>query len=890
MDWKKTNNIVALIIFLFTTIIYTMTVAPTVSFWDCGEFIATSFKMSVPHPPGSPLFLLVGRIFSMLPIPGDIAFRVNLISVFSSSITIALAYLVIVHLFREWKGKLESKEDWITAISSGIIGSLTFAFTHSFWFNSSEAEVYAASMLFTALLVWLSLVWAEKSLEDGNEKYLLMISYLVGLAISVHLLNVLALPFVAMIYYYKRYTFSMKTFMQMTAITIVVMLVIYPGIVKLLPEIASIDVFLLILIILAIFALSYWAVLQKKHLLSFIMLSVTFIIIGYTSYGIIPIRSNLNPNIDENNPETVENFLKYVNREQYGDHSITDRGKVWKSNSETASKYTSALDFFWNYQIVHMYNRYFMWQFMGMDEVSGRWNYEFLGIPLLLGLIGMVYHFRGDPKHALAVLALFFATGFAIILYLNQPDPQPRERDYSYVGSFFAFSIWIGFGFVGIIEMIKEFFAGKSKKLKEVGTPVFLSILIVLLIISPIQLLSKNFHSHNRSGNYVAWDYSYNILESCEPNGILFTNGDNDTFPLWYLQEVENIRTDVRIVNLSLLNTDWYIQQLKELEPKVNITLSDAQIAQVQPFQWKTREMSLKIPDSFQEDFEEYKALFAPHLDTMPTEMKFRVSPTVNYGQVGIIRVQDYMIMNILAANQWKKPVYFATTVPQSNLLDELADYLRMEGLVMRVVPFKNWRYSVKKMEENLMEKYQYRFQDSDVYYEPSTVGLLQNYRTGFLALADYYGQENQLDKLQKLIEFEEANIPDKTIPWPLSSGTSVLTQRMVTLKSLYDPSVLDSLPFKDSRAAINISQYLMRFGKYDNATKLLEKKYNENPANAESIGTLVQAYELNGQYDKALELLEKWIEINPADNQAKGMLNRIRRQSQINATNKDNN
>ena len=308
MDWKKNNNIVAGFIFIFTTIIYILTVAPTVSFWDCGEFIATSYKMSVPRPPGAPLFLIVGRVFSMLPIPGDVAFKMNLISVFSSSITVTLLYLVIVHLFREWKAKLEAREDWLTAIGSGIIGSLTFAFTHSFWFNSSEAEVYAASMLFTALLIWLSLVWAEKSNENGNEKYLLMISYLIGLAIAVHLLNVLALPFVAMIYYYKRYEFKMKSFLQMTAITVAAILFIYPGIVKMLPQIAAIDLFLFSALIVGIIAIAYWAVLQKKHLLSFIMLSVTFIIIGYTSYGVIPIRSALNPNIDENNPETVEKF------------------------------------------------------------------------------------------------------------------------------------------------------------------------------------------------------------------------------------------------------------------------------------------------------------------------------------------------------------------------------------------------------------------------------------------------------------------------------------------------------------------------------------------------------------------------------------------------------
>ena len=243
------------------------------------------------------------------------------------------------------------------------------------------------------------------------------------------------------------------------------------------------------------------------------------------------------------------------------------------------------MDFFWNYQVVKMYNRYFSWQFIGFeegrDEEKDGWSLNFFGIPFILGMIGMVYQFRRDPQHALAVLALFFVTGLAIVLYLNQPDPQPRERDYSYVGSFFAFAIWIGLGYAAIIEMIKENLAKKGEGIKELATPVMASVLILVLLISPVQMLAQNFHSHNRSGNYVAWDYSYNILASCEPNGILFTNGDNDTFPLWYLQEVEEIRTDVRIVNLSLLNTDWYIKQLKELDPTVKITLNDLQIEQI---------------------------------------------------------------------------------------------------------------------------------------------------------------------------------------------------------------------------------------------------------------------------------------------------------------------
>jgi Protein O-mannosyl-transferase TMEM260-like/Tetratricopeptide repeat len=874
MNWKKTSNIVAAIILIFTTIVYTLTVAPTVSFWDCGEFIATSFRMSVPHPPGAPLFLMVGRIFSLIPFGSDIAFRINMISVFSSSITIMLLYLVIVHLVREWKGKLETQEDWLVAIFSGTIGSLSFAFTHSFWFNSAEAEVYAASMLFTALLIWLSLVWAERSQERGNEKYLLMISYLIGLAIAVHLLNVLALPFVAMVYYYKRYKFEMKSFMIMTLATVAVILFVYPGIVKILPKIAEFDLFIFGVLIIAVVAIAYWAVLQKKHLLSFVMLSITFIVIGYTSYGIIPIRSALNPNIDENNPETVDKFLKYINREQYGEHSIMDRTKVWKSNPETASDYSSVIDFFWSYQVNHMYNRYFLWQYVGRDDNDNTDFYQFFGLPLIIGLLGMWFHFRKDPQHALAVMALFFMTGLAIILYLNQPDPQPRERDYSYVGSFFAFAVWIGMGYAAIIDMIKESLLKKKDNVKQITMATFATVFAVLLIISPIQMLAKNFHSHNRSGNYVAWDYSYNILMSCAENSILFTNGDNDTFPLWYLQEVENIRTDVRIVNLSLLNTDWYIQQLRDMEPKVPIRMTDEQLQQVQPVQWETRDVSLKIPDKFKNDWEEYKKIIGSPETEMPRVMRFKVDPTIRMRNFNLIRTQDYMILNIMAANQWKKPVYFATTVPQSNLLGGLAEYMRMEGLVMRVVPFKNWRLDPEIMHDNLLKKYQYRFQYPNAYYNPSTKGLLQNYRTPFIALGEYYASNNEPEKIKEIFDYEAKNVPDAVIPWPRSGSAVVLTQRMKALKSLYDPSLIDSMITTESpRALISIGRSLMSMQRFNDAARLLEKANEGNPSSTEGVGLLVQAYQYSGQTDKAIAVLEKWVELNPGDTRAQRML-----------------
>lgn len=875
MDWKKSNKLVAAFIFLFTTIIYTFTVAPTVSFWDCGEFIATSYKMAVPHPPGAPFYLLVGRVFSLLPIGDDIAFRVNMISVLSSSTTIMLLYLVIVHLVREWKGRLASSEDWFTAIGSGIVGSLTFAFTHSFWFNAAEAEVYAASMLFTALLIWLSLVWAENHDKNGNEKYLLLIAYIIGLAIAVHLLNVLALPFVAMIYYFKKYEYNIKSFSIMTVLTVIGVLVIYPGVVKYLPRIAEVSQFLFIAFILAIFALTYWAVLNKKHLLSFIMVSTSLIIIGYASYGIIPIRSALNPTIDENNPETVEKFLKYINREQYGDHSITDREKVWKSG-DSKNKYSSTFDFFWNYQINKMYIRYFQWQFVGMDEDSGSVNFRYFGIPLILGLLGMVYHFSRDSKHALATLALFVATGIAIVLYLNQPDPQPRERDYSYVGSFFAFSIWIGFGYAAIVEGIKSLFKDKSKPL---GKPLMASVLVVLIAVSPAHLLAENYHSHNRTGNYVAWDYSYNTLVSCEENAILFTNGDNDTFPLWYLQEVEGIRKDVRIVNLSLLNTDWYIKQMRDMHPKVPMRVNDLMLEQVGPQPWETTEVSLKVPQEVSlKALRDQNPTASPIEMDLPKEISFTVKPTLKFRQYDLLRVQDYMILNILTANQWKRPVYFATTVPTSNLVGGLQDYMRMDGLVMRVVPTKNWEYSPAILEENLVNKYQYRFNDPNVYYNKQTIQLVQNYRTAFLTLAATFARDGKTDKLNKLMAVQEKNMPRSVIPWshPVLRGSYNALQ--ATIKPNYIDTMLDTVSHK--RELMVTGQRLWSFKRFNEAEKIFKKLYENDPSDPELVGMYVQASDFNNNLDNAISVLENWLVKYPQDNAARGLLDRLKKKN----------
>jgi len=872
---EKLNRIVAGIIFVFSTIIYLMTVSPTVSFWDCGEFIACSYRMAVPHPPGAPLYLLIGRIFSIIPLAEDIGLRVNIISVLASSITILLLHLTIVHLVRQWKGQLIERDDWLMAIFSGVLGSLSFAFTHSFWFNAVEAEVYAVSMLSTALIVWLVMVWAVKAEEPGNDRYLLMIAYIIGLSIGVHLLNILALPFVAMVYYYKRYEFNLKTFVILMVVTAVGMLAIYPGMVKYVPLLAlHFGAFGLALFFIVVMGASIWAINNHKHLFSFVILSVLLISIGYSTYATIFIRSGLNPNIDENNPETVENFIKYINREQYGDHTITDRTLVWR-NSPNAKNYSSTSDFFFNYQINHMYIRYFLWQFVGMsnDEVNWTWK-QFWGLPFLLGLLGSYWHFRRDKKYALAVLALFFMTGLAIILYLNQPDPQPRERDYSYVGSFFAFAIWIGLGYAALIDWLKQQLKKRSEQLRPMTMYL---IFIFLLIIVPLNMLAKNYHSHDRTGNYVAWDYSYNMLISCEPNAILFTNGDNDTFPLWYLQEVENIRTDVRIVNLSLLNTGWYIEQLRDLEPVVPMSVSELDLERLGLIPWETKTVTLEVPKQVAEQsHREFSEKFSFRELEVPDKIVFEVKPALNTRFGPVLRTQDYMILNILAANRWRKPVYFAVTVPRSNMVSELAEYMRMDGLVLKIVPYKNWRISPTHLRENLIEKYKYRgLNDPSVYFEGNIQNLLQNFRSAFIQLAEYYAMEGNYGEVLNVLSFMDEQIDPSVILWT-SPVLKLITDAFYIAAN---PAMEDSIVRSASsvQELEILGEQLMRMRKLDAAIRILESAYEQDLRNPRLLGLLINAYEMSGQGEKAIEPLERWLQQNPTDRNAQRMLESFR-------------
>ena len=936
IDHKRMNRILALFVFVLSFITYYRTIAPTVSFWDCGEFIACSYTLGIPHPPGAPLYLLIGRIFTLIPWTGDIALRVNIISALTSALTVLLTYLIIVQLLEIWRGAPKKAEDKLILYASGIVGALAFAFSDTFWFNAVEAEVYAISMFFTAIVIWLALVWYHRADERGSERYLLLALYCVGLSQGIHLLNILTLPAVLLIVFFRKrettfgrfvgssllaglsYGVSLlvvygllkvlhplyspivtplvhvmfpaigklaKPELGVAAIVVfplyigfhawlgrkkpefktytscallislgaLLMVSIYPGVIKGVPWLVDKGEFgvifpLLVLVVVSAMLFKIYPNFAKKGgrrptiagaiwsviglvsvyyffysghqvwdagvfwalivLLVFVWLGFGFsrwirhksvqmalmglvlILVGYSSYLVIFLRSNLDPVIDENDPETTQAMVSYLNRDQYGQWSITDRQR-WKSNSPYKAEYEAKGQgyYLWKYQIKRMYLRYFAWQYMGKgvtldkdnfikDTFSGRGLYW---IPFLVGMLGLVWHFRKDWRQALSMLVLFVMTGVAIVIYLNQEDPQPRERDYVYVASYFAFALWIGIGVSAILEQLGHWLRhDEQQRFWAQGVAVLL-----LAVLIPINMYGFNYASHDRTGNYVAYDYSYNILQSCAPNGILFTNGDNDTFPLWYLQTCVKdtatgemgIRKDIRIVNLSLLNTPWYIKQLKSAAPKVPISLTDTEIDDLAPVAWKPVVVALAVPPAaYLRDLPDM-AVRRRLRDTSAaegSEIAFEVAPTIGSRDRGGIRVQDRMILDILFANKWQKPIYFAVTVSRQNQLISkvrpeynIERYFRMDGLAFRLVSYPDSLLSDVIMSDLLLNKFQYRgLDDPSVYYNDNVLGLLTNYRAGFMRLALNYRDKKQYEPMVAVMDTMMTRIPPEVVPF----------------------------------------------------------------------------------------------------------------------------
>lgn len=832
LSFKQVNSLMGWVTFLIALFTYVSTLEPTVSFWDCGEYIATSVKLQVGHPPGAPVFQLVANVLSQLAL-GDVsrqAFYVNMVSGLSSAFTIPFLFWTITMLGRKLFATVDiSKGQEIILIGSGLVGALAFTFSDSFWFSAVEGEVYAMSSCFTAIAFWAVLKW--ESVVDSDEyanRWLLLIAYLTGLSVGIHILVFLTIPSVVMIYFYKKFPeVNWKKWVLANAASIgilaLVFAVIIPFVLSLFGwlEITAVNSlsmpknsgsFIAVLLLGGfIYFGIHWAKRNNRPLISQGIHALVFLLIGYSSFIVLAVRSNANTPIDENNPEDAMALLSYYNRDQYGDwpilfgqsfnsqldskkpytdgppayafsketgeYEITNNGKASKPNyskndisffprmwSDQANhvenyqklmgvKKTDKLEFkdhfrfFMDYQVGQMWFRYFMWNFSGRQNddqnryelTKGNWitgisfidkmrlgpqdnlpahflsnpsRNVYFGLPLILGLAGLYFQAKRDKRNAWVVSLLFLFTGLAIVVYTNHKPFEPRERDYAFVGSFYVFAIWIGIGVIAIYEWLGKYRSSISA-----------SIITVIALAIPSLMAAQNWDDHDRSDRYTAREIAKMYLNSCEPNAILFTNGDNDTFPLWYVQEVEGYRTDVRIVNLSLLNTDWYIDMMKRKfydGDAVPFTLEKKDYVQ------GTRDVlyyqDLKITGRwYAQDFIDYAlrnddgVFFTAFPNTQsPKKLqffpmkKFRIpvdkSAVISNGVVldsskivdfidwnwnsNVISKRDLMLIDLISNNNWSRPIYFSTTVGSSaSSFFWLQKYFRLEGLAYRFVP-----------------------------------------------------------------------------------------------------------------------------------------------------------------------------------------------------------
>ena len=930
---KLVNNILGWIVFLIATVTYFLTLEPTVSWWDCGEFITSAFKLEVGHPPGAPTFMILGRMFTLLGGgASNAAVMVNAMSALASAGTIMILYWTIVHLARKLFSEDElSAGDQLAVWGSGLVGALAFTFTDSFWFSAVEGEVYALSSFFTALVFWAILKWENVADEKNANRWLILIAYLVGLSIGVHLLNLLAIPAIGLVYYFRKYEFSWKGVIWALIASMGILLGIQYGIIPGVPRIAFLfdRIFvngfglpfnsgILFLIVLTVVG-SVWALRYTRArnmvVWNTAVTMVIVILIGYSSFALILIRASANPPMNQNYPDNAFALLRYLNREQYGDRPLAygqyynaprtgtadikdqynkvdgeykitgsmagkseydpkmetvfprmysdnanhvraykewgrvkgkpvrvrDRGEVKTLMKPT---FGENLRFFFSYQLGHMYMRYFMWNFVGrQNDVQGHGEFnngnwisgiDFLDqpkvgpkdnmpdfmkndpsrntyyfLPLLFGLIGMFYQYnrgkKGKETFSVTML-LFVLTGIAIVVYLNQYPFQPRERDYAYAGSFYAFAIWIGLAVPALYSVV-------NKVIK--GVPGAALVTLVSIVLVPGILAAENWDDHNRSGRYMTRDYAKNYLESCAPNAILFTYGDNDTFPLWYVQEVEGVRPDIKIINMSYLGMDWYIYQqtfatndappvpftfdrskyymgrmdavLFQDRIKGSVELSEAmKFLGSDDTRTKVKVTSGAMMDylpsrNFHITVDKDKVLASGTVkpedaDLIADKVEFKISGSM-------IAKNEMAVLNMIAANNWERPIYIDHSLLYTDNIHFL-DWLQFEGLAYRFVPIKSQRQGIMNghidtdiLYDNVMNKFVWgNVNDPDVFldeYNKKQINIMQS-RYMFARLADALNSEGKKEKAIEVVDRMFEIFPNEKIPYTYDSFPAV--------------------------------------------------------------------------------------------------------------------
>ncbi len=999
--FKLWNTVCGWLVFAIAAATYLLTIEPTASFWDCGEFISSAYKLDVGHPPGAPFFMLMGHFFSLFAKdPSHVAMCCNAMSALASAFTILFLFWTITALARKLligandklkpvsaeRGEEMTVAQGIAVLGAGAVGALAYTFSDTFWFSAVEGEVYASSSLFTAAVFWLMLKWDENADEEGSDKWLILIAYLMGLSIGVHLLNLLTIPAIVLVYYFRRYQFSWKgVLLALLASVAILAFVLYgmiPGIPTLagwfelffvnvlsLPYNTGLAVYLVLTIAALVWAIyeTYVAENRMRMNISFIVaisfagvpflfesaligvllialltlflfskyqklsarimnttvMMVAVILVGYSSYAAIVIRSAADTPMDQNSPDNVFSLKYYLNREQYGDRPLLygqtyaapvelriedqvcvpvekegkaqyapapktsendkdhyivtghkssykfmkefcmlfprmysadqrhkqayqDWGEVrgkkirytycGQRKTETCPTFGENLRFFFRYQCNYMYWRYFMWNFAGRQNDlqgygelhKGNWisgipvldnarlgdqsqlpselrnnkgHNVYYMLPLLLGLIGICFQLsrkkNGYENFTLTAL-LFLLTGLAIVVYLNQTPYQPRERDYAYAGSFYAFCIWIGLGVMGLAEGLNSLLKDDKQGLKALVATV---VTIVCLGV-PALMAQQNWDDHDRSDRYTCRDFGANYLKSCEKNGIIFSNGDNDTFPLWYNQEVEGVGTDLRVCNLSYVQTDWYISQMKRpyyesdalpisWEPKDFISGTNEVVwvenklnqplTVKQAFDFVRSDQAYTKRDG--ENFLPTDRLFIP-IDPADVERsglfeQYKPEQLASKIDIAVKRrltKSEMMVLEMVSTNQWQRPMYFAVTVG-NDYYQGMEKYFELTGLAYQITPVASAnsqpRVNIDKMYDNMMNKFSYgNVNKKGIYIDENLMRMCRTHRMMFGQLAEALLRDGQKQKAIEVLDRAELELPEYNIPYDYTSAT----------------------------------------------------------------------------------------------------------------------
>ncbi len=958
-NFNKWNTVLGWFAFAVALLTYSLTVEPTLSFWDCGEYIATSANLEVGHPPGAPLFQMLGAFFAMFAASADkIALMVNFLSVFSSAFTVLFMFWSLTLLLRKIVGQTKelTTSQNLMILGSSLIAAFSFTFSDSFWYNAVEAEVYAMASLLIALLFWLGLRWEQEMETPRGNKWLLLISLVIGLSFGVHFMALLTFPAIGFLYFFKKYkTVTVKSFLLANVVIVAILLFIFK---LLLPftlgffgktEIFMVNdlglpfnsgtIFAFLFIVAAFyFGLQYTK--KKGHVFyNTLILSTLFILIGFSTWIMLPIRANANTPINENKPSDAAEVLAYYNREQYGEQKlfygpqfsdtysgldsvtpylddkpnyerdyttntyvITNNFKNAKQNTDDAHKaflprmwsnehnvnymtfgnplafqinpeysnedeliqivtefrkgfasgeidlkgydkflttygeyliiekpsFASNMKFMFQYQFGYMYGRYLLWNFVGRqndnqgkyDDMNGNWitgiafidellvgsqknltsdmqnnkgRNIYFGLPFILALLGIFYHAKKDVKSFYVLLALFLFTGLALKIYLNERPFEPRERDYALVGSFYVFAMWIAFGIYAIFEWLINYIKPK------VAIPL---VLCVCFLASPVLLAKENWDDHDRSNKYTALAMAKAYLDSCEPNAILFTIGDNDTFPLWYMQEIEGYRTDIRIVCTSLFMTDWYIDQMKmkthnsdPIPSSFNREQYKGSLRDYSLFVERTEEplllseilqfvslederAKISLDSGNKVNYFPTKKVIYPidkntiiknkvvnskYYDSIVPQIEFTITDKALYKN-------RLMMLDIVNENNWKRPIYFTGGSFGEDDYIWMKNYLQLDGMCFKLVPLKTptddqnpmrmGSIDTDKMYSIVMKWDWGNSGNSTIYHDPETRKNSITYRTNLARLMETLLLEGKNDKAEKVIDLAMAKMP----------------------------------------------------------------------------------------------------------------------------------